>query len=50
MGWPCRGCYQIVEEVAVWPTSVPASVGGVVDAVEFPGGCPWRCGGRDGEP
>ena len=23
---------------------------GVVDDVEFPGGCPWRCGGRDGEP
>ena len=28
----------------------PKSVGGVVDVVEVSGGCPWRCGGRDGEP
>ena len=50
MVWP-RGVWcGMVGEVAVWATSVPESVGGVVDVVEVPGGCPWRCGGRDGEP
>ena len=33
-----------------WDTSIPDSFGGVVDVVEVPGGCPWRCRGRDGEP
>ena len=46
-----RGLWsRMVGEVAVWTIPVPEGVGGVVDVVEVPGGCPWRCGGRDGEP
>ena len=40
----------MIEEVAVRATSVLESVDRVVDVVQVPKRCPWRCGGRNGEP
>ena len=50
MVWPCGVRREMVGKVAVWATSIPESVGCVVDVVEVRGGCPWRCGGRDWKP
>ena len=38
----------MVGESAVWATSGPESVAGMVEVVAAPGVCLWRCGDRDG--
>ena len=47
---PCEVWCEIVGEIAVCATFVSEGVGGVIDVVEVPRGCPRRCGGHDGEP